>query len=76
MKSENVKRLLDMLAYLSLGLDICIAGITAMSIFNISADGFLGTVNVLLTVVVALSIGLFATLIILKRVEGQMVARR
>jgi len=68
MNAEHVKKLLDRLAYLSLGIDICIACISTFGIFN----SYLETVDILLSVVVALSIVLFVTLLILKRVESQI----
>lgn len=57
-KILRLRKLIHNLAYGSLVLDICIAIITSLSIFQISAPGaLLMPVNIMLTIVVILSIG-------------------
>jgi len=54
---EKMKKLMDWLAYGSLFMDICITIITLSSIFYPSNLGqYLGSVNILLSIVVILSI--------------------
>jgi len=70
MASRHVRRTLDILAYVSLVLDICIAVITTFSVLgNSKPQQFLIPVNYLLTLVVVLSVALFAVLVALKLVE-------
>lgn len=65
-KIEKIRKTLDMVAYTSLILDICIAMITFLSILKISYPGpVLVTINYMLTVIVILSIGLFITLFVM-----------
>jgi len=54
---ERMKKLMDWLAYGSLGLDICITIITLSSLFFPNNLGqYLGSVNIILSLVVVLSI--------------------
>jgi len=70
MDSRRVRRTLDILAYASLILDICIAVITTFSILgNHTPQQFLVPVNYLLTLVVILSVALFLILVLLKLTE-------
>ena len=70
MDSRRVRRTLDILAYASLILDICIAVITTFSILgNHTPQQFLVPVNYLLTLVVILSVALFLVLVLLKVTE-------
>jgi hypothetical protein len=70
-KIEKVRRIMDRVAYSSLFLDVCIAIITALSILKIgNPEIVLIPVNYLLTIVVALSIGLFVTLFWLRHEES------
>jgi hypothetical protein len=70
--ASRVKKTLDRLAYASLILDICIAVITAFSIFGVSEpQHFLVPVNYLLTIVVILSVIMFALLFLLRAKERQ-----
>jgi len=72
MDSKRVKRTLDRLAYASLVLDICIAAITSLSLLGVNeGQHFLVPVNYLLTLVVVLSVLLFAVLFLLKAKEQQ-----
>jgi hypothetical protein len=66
---EKVRRLIDKIAFYSLFLDMAIAGITVMSFFSIKLDVAMPIIDVLLTVTVVLSIGLFAFLFWLKHEE-------
>jgi hypothetical protein len=73
MDSKRVRRTLDRLAYASLVLDICIAIITALSLIGVNeGKNFLVPVNYLLTIVVALSVMMFAVLILLRTKERQV----
>jgi ABC-type transport system involved in multi-copper enzyme maturation permease subunit len=73
MSSSRVRRTLDRLAYASLVLDICIAIITTLSLLGISeGQHLLVPINYLLTLVVVLSVVMFAVLVLLKAKEGQM----
>ena len=69
-KVVKLRRLIDKLAYGSLVLDICIAIVTALSLFQISEPGFLlMPVNILLTIVVILSIGSGVLIVFLEHYE-------
>ena len=73
MDSSRIKKTLDRLAYTSLILDICIAVITALSLIGVNqSQSFLIPVNYLLTLVVALSVIMFAVLFLLKAKEKQV----
>jgi len=73
MDSRRVRRTLDILAYASLILDICIAVITTFSVMgNHTPQQFLVPVNYLLTLVVILSIALFLVLVLLKITEQRV----
>jgi len=72
---ERLKRLMDYLAYGSLGLDIFITIITLSSIYYpLALEKYLGSVNVLLSVVVILSI-ISAGLIVGLRVYEEILFR-
>ena len=72
MNSARVRKTLDRLAYASLVLDICIAIITALSIFDVgSPQHLLVPINYLLTIVVALSVVMFVVLLLLRSKERQ-----
>ena len=68
---EQTRRTLDYLAYGSLVLDVCIAIITALSLFGIGSNHefFLTPITYLLTAVVILSISAFVVLLVLKHEE-------
>lgn len=72
---EQTKRTLDYLAYSSLFLDVCIAVITTFSLLGVGSNHelFLTTIAYLLTVVVVMSIGSFAVLLVLKHEETILV---
>jgi hypothetical protein len=73
-KSASIRKTLDRLAYASLVLDVCIAIITTLGIFNAGkSQPFLIPINYLLTIVVALSIIMFAVLLLLRAKERQAV---
>ncbi len=72
MNSSRIRKTLDRLAYASLVLDICIAIITALSIFDVgSPQHLLVPINYLLTIVVALSVIMFIVLLLLRSKERQ-----
>jgi hypothetical protein len=66
---ERVRKLIDTIALYSLLIDICIACITTLSIMHVETESILIPVNYMLTIVVVLSIGLFAFLFWLKHEE-------
>jgi hypothetical protein len=66
---EKLRRLIDKIALYSLFLDMAIAGITMMSFFSIKLDVAMPIIELLLTLTVVLSIGLFAFLFWLKHEE-------
>ena len=68
-KIEKVRKLIDTVALYSLFIDIAIAVITTLSIMHVETQSILIPVNYLLTIVVILSIGLFAFLFWLKHEE-------
>jgi len=69
-KMERLKKTIDKVAYASLILDICIAIVTSLSIFNVgNPQNILVPINYMLTIVVILSIGLFITLFVMKHEE-------
>jgi hypothetical protein len=71
--TSKVRKALDRLAYASLVLDICIAVITALSLVGVGeGQHFLIPINYLLTVVVVLSVAMFAVLLALKSKEIQL----
>jgi hypothetical protein len=73
MSSTRIKKTLDRLAYASLVLDICIAIITTLGIFGQNTTkSFLIPINYLLTVVVVLSIVMFAILLLLRAAERRL----
>lgn len=76
MNSTGVKRTLDKLAYISLVLDACIAIITGLTVLD---EGFtkhlLVPVDYVLSVVVVLSVALFAALLVLKSKEKRDLRR-
>lgn len=68
---KRVRKTINIAAYCSLILDIGIAIVTTLSILNIGRpEPFLIPLNYMLTIVVALSIGLFITLVFLRHQEG------
>jgi hypothetical protein len=69
---EKLRKLIDKIALYSLVLDISISIITTMSFFSIKLDVAMSIIDIMLTVVVGLSIGLFAFLFWLKHEEGIM----
>jgi hypothetical protein len=72
--SARVRKTLDRLAYASLVLDICIAIITSLTILNVgNPQSLLFPINYLLTIVVALSVIMFAVLLLLRAKERQAV---
>jgi len=72
-KMERLKKTIDKVAYASLVLDICIAIVTSLSIFNVgNPQNILVPINYMLTIIVVLSIGLFITLFVLKHEEDIM----
>jgi len=72
-KIEKLQRTIDMLAYGSLFLDICIAFITTMSLLKIARGEFiLESINYLLTSVVAMSLISGGMLLYLKHYEKLM----
>ena len=74
--SKRVRKTLDRLAYASLVLDVCIAVITTLSVLGLSeSEHLLMPINYLLTVVVVLSVVMFAVLLLLKLKEGQLADR-
>ena len=73
MSSGRIKKTLDRLAYISLVLDVCIAFITTLSLLGSTGnENLLGSINYLLTLVVILSVAMFAVLLALKIKEGQL----
>jgi len=73
MSSARVRKTLDRLAYASLVLDICIAIITTLSLFGANGTRYLLIpINYLLTLVVVLSIVMFAVLLLLRSKERQL----
>jgi len=69
-KMERLKKTIDKVAYASLILDICIAIVTSLSIFNVgNPQNILVPINYMLTIVVILSIGLFITLFVMRHEE-------
>lgn len=75
MNSARIRKTLDRLAYASLVLDICIAIITTLSVFDVSGSPqhLLFPINYLLTIVVALSIIMFIVLLLFRAKERQAV---
>lgn len=74
MKTSSVRRTLDRLAYASLVLDICIAMITLLTYFDLgNTQSLLVPINYLLTLVVVLSVVMFAILLLLRGKERQAV---
>lgn len=74
MKTSSVRRTLDRLAYASLVLDICIAIITLLTYFDLgNTQSLLVPINYLLTLVVVLSVVMFAILLLLRGKERQAV---
>ena len=75
MNSARIRKTLDRLAYASLVLDICIAIITAVSVFDvgISPLPLLFPINYLLTIVVVLSVIMFNVLLLFRAKERQAV---
>ena len=72
MNSEDVRRTLDRLAYASLILDICIAGITGLTVLDAHfTKRLLVPADYVLSAVVVLSAALFAVLIAMKAKERQ-----
>ena len=70
MSSEGVRKTLDRLAYASLGLDVCIAVITGLTVFDSQVTKrLLPPVDYLLTAVVVLSVVLFIVLMLLRSNE-------
>ena len=68
---ERIRKTIDLVAYCSLFLDICIALITTVSILNIAnPEPLLVPIHYMLTLVVIISIILFVTLLFLKREEN------
>lgn len=68
---KRVRRSINIIAYCSLFLDIGIAIVTTLSILNVGRpEPFLIPLNYMLTIVVALSIGLFITLVFLRHQES------
>lgn len=75
--STRVRRTLDRLAYASLFLDVCIAIITTLSLFGATQTRYLLIpINYLLTVVVVLSVIMFAVLLLLRAKERQLPSDR
>jgi hypothetical protein len=67
----KIRRMIDKIAYYSLILDISIATVTSLSILKIgNPEAILVPINYLLTIVVVLSLGLFAALFMLKHEEN------
>ena len=76
MSRKTIKKTLDRLAYVSLVLDVCIAIVTTLSIFGESeTKSFLVPINYLLTIVVVLSVAMFAVLLLLRAKERQLPNR-
>lgn len=76
MKTDNIRKMLDRLAYASLILDVCIAVITLLTILDIQeSQRLLMPINYLLTIVVILSVILFVVLLLLKSKEKLSVKR-
>lgn len=73
--SARIRKTLDRLAYASLVLDVCIAIITTLSVLDIGSNPqhLLFPINYLLTIVVVLSIIMFAVLLLLRAKERQAV---
>ena len=72
LRTARVRKTLDRLAYASLVLDICIAVITVLTFFDIgNPEPLLVPINYLLTIVVVLSVIMFAVLILLRSEERQ-----
>jgi membrane protease YdiL (CAAX protease family) len=72
---ERLKKFMDWLAYGSLGLDICITIITVSSIYYpLELEKYLGSVNVVLSVVVIFSI-ISAVLIVGIRIYEEILFR-
>jgi hypothetical protein len=75
LSTARVKKTLDRLAYASLVLDICIAVITLLTFFDLgNTQPLLVPINYLLTIVVVLSVVMFAVLLLLRAKERQAVA--
>jgi len=72
---ERLKKFMDRLAYGSLGLDICITIITVSSIYYpLELGKYLGSVNIVLSIVVILSI-ISAALIVGIRIYEEILFR-
>jgi len=72
MSSARVRKTLDRLAYASLVLDVCIAVVTSLSLLGATGtERLLVPINYLLTIVVVLSVVMFAVLLLLKSVEAK-----
>jgi membrane protease YdiL (CAAX protease family) len=75
LRPERLKKFMDWLAYGSLGLDICITIITVSSIYYpLELERYLGSVNVVLSVVVIFSI-ISAVLIVGIRIYEEILFR-
>ena len=73
MNSAKIRKTLDRLAYASLFLDVCIAIITTLGIFGAGETRYLLIpINYLLTIVVILSVIMFAVLLVLRSKERQL----
>lgn len=74
MNSARARKALDRLAYASLVLDICIAVITAVGVFDArgSPKSLLFPIDYLLTIVVVLSMIMFIVLLSLRTKERQV----
>jgi hypothetical protein len=69
----KIQRTIDLLAYGSLLLDVCIAAITFLSLINIKAgEQMLGTIHFTLTAVVVMSLTSFSMLLYMKHYERIM----
>ena len=74
MNSTRIRKTLDRLAYASLILDICIAIITVLTVFDVgNPQHLLVPINYLLTIVVVLSIVMFVVLLLFRAKERQAV---
>ena len=74
MRTARIKKTLDRLAYASLILDVCIAVITTLTFFDVgNTQPLLIPINYLLTIVVVLSLIMFAVLLLFRSKERQAV---
>lgn len=78
MNSARIKKTLDRLAYASLFLDICIAIITTLGVFDARGNSqhYLLPINYLLTIVVILSVVMFFVLLLFRAKERQALKAR